>query len=98
MKIVCSLCKRDRDADTCTTLTLTPEEQMALRGMGESNPPATLSYCRPCYRLLSNQKTALEMMAGLVEANLRSAGVPDAEQRARRFKSMMLGASTTKKG
>lgn len=63
----------------------------------EGKPRTRLVYCRPCYRLLSNQKTATEMMAGMVEAKMRAAGVPDAERIAMRFKTNLIAKSKTKK-
>ena len=97
-EVLCVICQRSRTPSTCTRYDLTPEEQMALRVAGQANPPSIIYYCRPCFRLLSNQTTALEMMKGLVEANLRSSGVPDAESKAERFRMMLIAKSKTKKG
>jgi hypothetical protein len=95
MKLKCCVCGRERDEETCVTIVLTPNEKKHLESAGETSVES-LSYCRPCYRTLSDREAGAQLMKGVVQFRLRAAGVPNAEQLAQRFYEFLISKSGKK--
>lgn len=89
MKVLCSICSRERKATVCKVFTTTPEEKATLKKMGQT-PQEHYYYCRPCFRILENPATAVELMKGVVQAQAQALGAGNAEQAAEKFKARLL--------
>lgn len=90
MKLTCCVCSRQREEDACVTLRLTEAEKKHLAAAGEP-PVEYLSYCRPCYRTLSDREAGAQLMKGVVQIRLREAGIQNAEQLAEKFYNFLIG-------
>ena len=53
-------------------------------------------YCRPCFRLLENPATAVELMKGVVQAQAQALGAVNAEEAAEKFKARLLSRMNLK--
>jgi hypothetical protein len=91
----CVVCGRKRSREDAVVLTLTEAEKASLR-TAEKSAPDEIVYCRPCDRLMNDQRTALDLMKGMMVLRLRALGVNNADKIAEKFKNQLLAKS--KKG
>lgn len=90
MKVACHICSREREQTDSVMFTTTPEEKAYHKKMTGQTLSDRIGYCKPCYRLMENPVTAVQMMRGVVEVQLRAAGSPNASQVAERFEKNLL--------
>jgi len=92
MKLKCCVCGREREENTMKVFSPTQEEKDSLKKMGEKNLLERYAYCRPCVRILSEPKTAVALMSGVLQFQARAIGVSSAsaEAIAERFGSKAL--------
>lgn len=91
-QVKCVVCGRMRARTDAEVLTLTAAEKEQIEKLGEI-ALAEVAYCRPCYRLMTDPKTAIDLMAGTLALRLRAAGVQNPEQTVAKFKAMLLAKS-----
>jgi hypothetical protein len=89
MKVKCAICERERSDTACKVFVLTASEKEGLRKMGVT-PPARQYYCRPCFRILENPASAVELMKGVLQAQAQALGASNAEEAANKFKAKLL--------
>ena len=71
----CMVCGTDHPKDELKIIQLTADEIRQLLRQGQANPEVQYIYCRPCWRTLSNPERAPQLMKGVLENQLRRAGV-----------------------
>ena len=84
---ICTICRQDRE--NCKIFQLTAAEKREFEAK-EIKPPEELAYCQPCWKTISDPVSGPALMKGLVQVQLQSLGVPNAEDLARRFHVKLL--------
>lgn len=90
MKVKCAICERERSDTACEVFVLTTAEKESLRKMSAVPPPDRQYYCRPCFRILENPASAVELMKGVLQAQAQALGASNAEEAANKFKAKLL--------
>lgn len=88
----CVVCRRSRARAEAEILVLTDIEKAQLKKAGR-DAPEEIAYCRPCFRLMNDQRSAVDLMTGTFAARLRAVGVANADQLAEQFKKRLLAKS-----
>jgi len=81
----CLICSKDCTENQAHIIKLTAQEREFLLKSG-SKPLEQYTYCKPCWRILSDPATAPDFISGLVHLNLRKIGVSNAKDLAERYK------------
>lgn len=71
-KLTCSVCGKPAPSETCKVLRLTPEELAAIRILGE--PPEQFTFCKACWKLVSDRERGAQLFKGLMQARMRAQG------------------------
>jgi hypothetical protein len=95
MKVICFMCRRERDKSRCQVYTLTDTEKAFLKNKGEEVVDE-VAYCRPCFGLLKDPRTATDLMKGVAQIQLRSVGAANAEQLSESFRRNLLSKMKAK--
>jgi len=91
----CCVCGSKTTPEQSTTFQLTAEEKLALRRAGQPEVNVC-TYCRGCLKILSNREQGAQLLKGVLQTNLRIAGVATAEQQAQRFHNFLLDKAARK--
>lgn len=89
MNVVCVVCNRSWPKEKCQTLTLTDEEKAHIQAAGEE-PMETLSYCNPCWKILSDKLMGAQLIKGTLQVQLRAKGVANAEELSQTYFERLL--------
>jgi len=91
-QITCIVCRRQRNRTESEVLVLTDLEKTHLQKLGHE-VVNEVAYCRPCYRLMTDQQSAVDLMTGMYSMRLRAMGVPNANKISEEFKKGLLAKS-----
>jgi len=84
---ICVICRQTRN--NCKVFTLTAAEREAYEAKG-IEAPDELTYCQPCWKTLSDPVSGPAFAKGLLQAQLRSVGVGNAEDVASKYHVALL--------
>jgi hypothetical protein len=96
-----SCCVCGRDVLEGVTLTLTPQERDTFERAGIQPVPPTLSYCKPCHRMLSHRVQGASFLRGVFRVGLRQGGVDSnlADKAAKEmYQTLLKGGPGRRKG
>jgi hypothetical protein len=91
----CVNCGRDRPEADCSTLVLTEDERNVIRSL-TGDAPVQLVFCKPCYRVITDREMGARLISGQLEARLRIAGNPKAQQIAETLYKFLIDKSKSK--
>jgi len=92
----CGVCNRPVVGVAARIEKLTDADKAYSRKLGVE-PPDEYVYCGPCYRLIHEDKEAgARLIQGTLQANLRAAGVPNADQIAKRYYDALIKKAAPK--
>lgn len=89
VRYTCGVCSIRRERADCHVVELTDEEVRSLTNAG-LKPEKELFYCKPCWKTLTDPKTAPMVMKGLFQMRLRQLGVSNSEEIANRYYAGLL--------
>lgn len=92
----CIVCQRLRVVEECHILTLTDLEKQHIRERGQT-PADEVTYCRPCYRLITDKHAGADVLTGMLLQRLKAAGAQNADKLAAKFKEQLVKAMKEKK-
>jgi len=87
--VICTLCQQSWPDTDCQVVTLTEEEVVQLKEQGH-NPPSQYTYCKPCWKVLSNPVSGPAVLRGLFEHHLKRVGVVNAEELADKYHKRLV--------
>ena len=92
----CHTCHRDREESEMVHDVFTEEEREHVRqetGIDTDGP----WYCKPCFAVLSDRQAGAQFLKGLLQLNLASVGVGNADSIAQKFHDELLKLPTKPK-
>jgi hypothetical protein len=90
-KVTCLVCAKECDRKHTHIVVLSEQERKHL-----NKPRDEYIYCVPCWRVLSDPKTAPDFISGLMLLNLRQLGVPNAKELSTKLKHWLIARSVRK--
>ena len=95
----CELCGRDKPESQCVTQTLTDVELEVFRSIDPTTTLASVSYCKPCHRVMSDPRDGATVLSGLMETRLRLSGMAPAraEMLGNNMQKLLLEKASAKK-
>lgn len=92
----CGVCGQERDRGKCHIIVLSDREREQIIATGQE-PLDEYTYCKPCWRTLSNKATGLSLMKGLFQIRLRHLGVSNAELIAQKYHDNLVRMASKEK-
>lgn len=89
----CCMCSKE-----CVgvTIQLTDEEKAAVQAMGQK-PTDSYTYCRPCFRVLSDPEQGARLIQGVFHLNAKLVGLPNAEALAQKYHDLLISKARVSK-